>query len=169
MAIRARRRRRPTCSVHSGGWISPTTENGGVDRPVADTSAHPIFVNAWVTRPARACRWRAPRSTSGTVRRGHTTKTRIPRKPTWNLRGKVHDRRRRATSRFRSIKPIGYPIPINGPVGDLLRAQGRHNPAPCAHPFPDLQAGLQDPVLAGLFERRSESRNRRPVRRDRAR
>ncbi len=28
---------------------------------------------------------------------------------------------------FRSIKPAGYPIPINGPVGDLLRAQGRHN------------------------------------------
>jgi len=32
--------------------------------------------------------------------------------------------------RFRSIKPIGYPIPVNGPVGDLLRAQGRHNLRP---------------------------------------
>ena len=31
---------------------------------------------------------------------------------------------------FRSIKPIGYPIPVNGPVGDLLRAQGRHNLRP---------------------------------------
>ena len=28
---------------------------------------------------------------------------------------------------FRSVKPAGYPIPIDGPVGDLLRAQGRHN------------------------------------------
>jgi catechol 1,2-dioxygenase len=28
---------------------------------------------------------------------------------------------------FRSVKPAGYPIPIDGPVGDMLRAQGRHN------------------------------------------
>jgi hydroxyquinol 1,2-dioxygenase len=31
---------------------------------------------------------------------------------------------------FRSVKPAGYPIPIDGPVGDLLRAQGRHNMRP---------------------------------------
>jgi catechol 1,2-dioxygenase len=31
---------------------------------------------------------------------------------------------------FRSVKPAGYPIPVNGPVGDLLRAQGRHNMRP---------------------------------------
>jgi hydroxyquinol 1,2-dioxygenase len=31
---------------------------------------------------------------------------------------------------FRSIKPMGYPIPVNGPVGDLLRIQGRHNMRP---------------------------------------
>ena len=28
------------------------------------------------------------------------------------------------------MKPAGYPIPIDGPVGDLLRAQGRHNMRP---------------------------------------
>jgi catechol 1,2-dioxygenase len=27
---------------------------------------------------------------------------------------------------FRSVKPAGYPIPTNGPVGRLLAAQGRH-------------------------------------------
>ena len=32
--------------------------------------------------------------------------------------------------RFRSIKPAGYPIPIDGPVGELLRAAGRHNMRP---------------------------------------
>ncbi len=32
--------------------------------------------------------------------------------------------------RLRSIKPAGYPIPVNGPVGDLLRVQGRHNLRP---------------------------------------
>ena len=30
---------------------------------------------------------------------------------------------------FRSVKPAGYPVPMHGPVGDLLRAQGRH---PCS-------------------------------------
>ena len=28
------------------------------------------------------------------------------------------------------MKPAGYPIPIDGPTGDLLRAQGRHNMRP---------------------------------------
>jgi protocatechuate 3,4-dioxygenase beta subunit len=27
---------------------------------------------------------------------------------------------------FRSVKPAGYPVPTDGPVGDLLRAQQRH-------------------------------------------
>jgi hydroxyquinol 1,2-dioxygenase len=31
---------------------------------------------------------------------------------------------------FRSVKPGGYPIPVDGPVGELLRAQGRHNMRP---------------------------------------
>jgi hydroxyquinol 1,2-dioxygenase len=31
---------------------------------------------------------------------------------------------------FQSIKPAGYPIPISGPTGELLRAQGRHNMRP---------------------------------------
>ena len=26
---------------------------------------------------------------------------------------------------FRSIMPAGYPIPVDGPVGDFMRAQGR--------------------------------------------
>jgi protocatechuate 3,4-dioxygenase beta subunit len=42
-----------------------------------------------------------------------------------NLRGKLTSD---ADGRFwfRSVKPAGYPVPTNGPVGDLLRAQGRH-------------------------------------------
>jgi catechol 1,2-dioxygenase len=31
---------------------------------------------------------------------------------------------------FRTIKPAGYPIPVDGPVGLLVRAQGRHNMRP---------------------------------------
>jgi hydroxyquinol 1,2-dioxygenase len=32
--------------------------------------------------------------------------------------------------RFRTVKPAGYPVPVDGPVGALLRAQGRHNMRP---------------------------------------
>jgi hypothetical protein len=46
-----------------------------------------------------------------------------------NLRGKFMTDQN-GQIRFRSVKPAGYPIPINGPVGDLLRAQGRHNMRP---------------------------------------
>jgi catechol 1,2-dioxygenase len=46
-----------------------------------------------------------------------------------NLRGKFTTDANGHIS-FRSIKPAGYPIPINGPTGDLLRAQGRHNMRP---------------------------------------
>ncbi len=31
---------------------------------------------------------------------------------------------------FRTIKPIGYPIPLDGPTGDLLRGLRRHNLRP---------------------------------------
>ncbi|HYF19867.1 MAG TPA: dioxygenase [Ramlibacter sp.] len=32
--------------------------------------------------------------------------------------------------RFQTIKPVGYPIPVDGPVGDMLRATGRNNVRP---------------------------------------
>ncbi|MGE4239182.1 dioxygenase [Ramlibacter sp.] len=46
-----------------------------------------------------------------------------------NLRGRfVTDEAGRIA--FRTVKPSGYPIPVNGPVGTMLRAQGRHNMRP---------------------------------------
>jgi len=44
---------------------------------------------------------------------------------------------------FRSVKPAGYPIPIDGPVGDLLRAQGRHNMRPAHLHFLAYKEGLK--------------------------
>jgi hydroxyquinol 1,2-dioxygenase len=46
-----------------------------------------------------------------------------------NLRGKFTTDEDGHIS-FRSVKPAGYPIPIDGPVGELLRAAGRHNMRP---------------------------------------
>ncbi len=48
-----------------------------------------------------------------------------PRQAEMNLRGRfVTDDD--GCFEFRSVKPAGYPIPTDGPVGDLLRVTGRH-------------------------------------------
>jgi hydroxyquinol 1,2-dioxygenase len=44
---------------------------------------------------------------------------------------------------FRSVKPAGYPIPIDGPVGELLRAQGRHNMRPAHLHFLAYKPGFK--------------------------
>lgn len=52
-----------------------------------------------------------------------------PKQADMNLRGKfVTDAQ--GHFGFRSVKPAGYPIPIDGPVGDLVRATGRHHYRP---------------------------------------
>ena len=52
-----------------------------------------------------------------------------PAQADMNLRGRlVTDAGGRF--RFRSVKPAGYPVPVDGPVGDLLRAQKRHEYRP---------------------------------------
>ncbi|MEM7693117.1 MAG: dioxygenase [Pseudomonadota bacterium] len=47
-----------------------------------------------------------------------------PRQPDFNLRGKFRTRSD-GTYDFLTVKPKGYPVPTDGPVGDLLRAQNR--------------------------------------------
>ena len=52
-----------------------------------------------------------------------------PAQADMNLRGKfVSDAE--GLIAFRTVKPAGYPIPVDGPVGDLIRAQRRHNMRP---------------------------------------
>jgi catechol 1,2-dioxygenase len=46
-----------------------------------------------------------------------------------NLRGKFRTDRDGAFA-FRSVKPAGYPIPIDGPVGEFVRATRRHHYRP---------------------------------------
>jgi hydroxyquinol 1,2-dioxygenase len=46
-----------------------------------------------------------------------------------NLRGKLRSDAHGHIA-FRTVKPAGYPVPVDGPVGELLRAQGRHNMRP---------------------------------------
>ena len=41
------------------------------------------------------------------------------------------------------MKPSGYPIPVDGPVGELLRKQGRHNMRPAHLHFLIYKTGLK--------------------------
>ncbi len=106
---------------------SPRTENGGsiVRSP---TPGDPIFVRIAVNdaagRPVAGAEvdvWHA--STEGYY------ENQDPAQADMNLRGKFTTDAK-GVIRFRSVKPAGYPIPVSGPVGDLLRAQGRHNMRP---------------------------------------
>ncbi|MDI3468768.1 MAG: Catechol 1,2-dioxygenase [Pseudolabrys sp.] len=106
---------------------SPRTENGGtiIRSP---TPGPAIFVNCWVKdqsgKPIEGAEvdiWHS--SPEGFYEQQD------PKQADMNLRGKF------TTDKdghfwFRSVKPAGYPIPIDGPVGDLVRATGRHNYRP---------------------------------------
>ncbi len=106
---------------------SPPTANGAsiVRSP---TPGVPIFVDAWVRNAqgqavadARVDVWHSSAE-------GHY-ENQDPSQAEMNLRGSFTTDAAGHIA-FRSIKPVGYPIPVNGPVGDLLRAQGRHNLRP---------------------------------------
>jgi len=106
---------------------SPRTENGGsiVRSP---TPGPELFVNAWAKdrdgKPvvgAEVDIWQS--STEGLY------ENQDPTQADMNLRGKFTTDAAGHIA-FRSIKPAGYPIPVSGPVGALLRALGRHNLRP---------------------------------------
>ncbi len=77
-----------------------------------------------------------------------------PDQPEMNLRGKF---RTDAEGRyaFRAIRPVFYPIPDDGPVGQMLRAVGRHPYRP-AHIHLLISAEGFMPVATHLFDRESD-------------
>jgi catechol 1,2-dioxygenase len=65
-----------------------------------------------------------------------------------NLRGRFEtDREGRFA--FQSVRPAGYPVPIDGPCGELLTAQGRHSMRPAHLHFLIVAPGHK--VLATQF------------------
>ncbi len=119
---------------------SPLTENGGsivrsptpgpvlfVDAAFRDVHGRPIAgaeVDVWQSSPEGFY------------------ENQDPLQSDMNLRGKfVTDAQGRIG--FRSVKPAGYPIPIDGPVGALLRAQGRHNMRPAHLHFLAYKQGFK--------------------------
>ena len=106
---------------------SPVTKNG--DSIVRSSTPGPaLFVNAWVrdaggkpVADAEVDVWQS--SPEGFY------ENQDPIQADMNLRGKFRTDENGGI-RFRSVKPAGYPIPVDGPVGDLIRLQGRHNMRP---------------------------------------
>ena len=119
---------------------SPRTANGAsiVRSP---TPGDPIFVTARVKDPQG-------RPVAGAeVDIWHTSsegfyENQDPAQTDMNLRGKLTTDESGRIS-FRSVKPAGYPIPVNGPVGELLRAQGRHNLRPAHIHFLIFKPGFK--------------------------
>jgi catechol 1,2-dioxygenase len=119
---------------------SPSLLNGAsiVHGP---TPGVPIFVKAWVhdhtgkaVSGALVDVWQA--SAEGFY------ENQDPGQANMNLRGQFTTDAQGMVS-FRSIKPAGYPIPLQGPVGELLRAQGRHNLRPAHIHFMIYKSGFK--------------------------
>ena len=106
---------------------APVTENGGsIVR--STTIGTPLFVTARVedndgnpVTDAEVDVWNT--SAQGLYENQDLTQADM------NLRGKFRtDNNGRIN--FRTVKPAAYPVPVNGPVGDLLKVQGRANMRP---------------------------------------
>jgi hydroxyquinol 1,2-dioxygenase len=119
---------------------SPRTENGGsiIRSP---TPGPALIVNCWV------------KDTKGNPIAGaevdiwHSSpegfyEQQDPKQADMNLRGKFMTDGHGHFG-FRSVKPAGYPIPIEGPVGDLLRVAHRHNFRPAHLHFLILKEGFK--------------------------
>lgn len=119
---------------------SPQYPNGASIVRSSSTGV-PIFVNAWVRdkegRPvvgAKVDVWHA--SSEGFY------ENQDPGQADMNLRGQFTTDAQGHIA-FRSVKPAGYPLPLSGPVGALLRAQGRHNMRPAHIHFMIYQPGFK--------------------------
>ncbi|HMS05905.1 MAG TPA: dioxygenase [Burkholderiaceae bacterium] len=120
---------------------SPATANGGSLVRTPGTPGEAVYVDAWVVdaqgRPVEGAR----------VDVWHTSaegfyENQDPAQADMNLRGQFQTDAQGHVW-FQSVKPAGYPIPLSGPVGALLRAQGRHNMRPAHIHFLIHKAGYK--------------------------
>jgi hydroxyquinol 1,2-dioxygenase len=119
---------------------SPQTENGGsiVRSP---TPGPVLFVNCWLKdqtgKPIAGAKvdvWHS--SPEGFYEQQD------PKQAPMNLRGQFTTDAEGKFG-FRSVKPAGYPIPIDGPVGDLIRAGKRHHYRPAHLHFLIFKEGFK--------------------------
>ncbi len=102
---------------------APETENGGsIIR--SESGALPLFVKCRVVDPQKRPLPNVEVHIWHSSPRGFY-ENQDPEQAPMNLRGVFHTDADGYFS-FRSSKPAAYPIPTDGPVGDMLRAQRRH-------------------------------------------
>jgi hydroxyquinol 1,2-dioxygenase len=77
-----------------------------------------------------------------------------PLQPDFNLRG-VFTTGPDGGFTFRTSRPVSYPVPIDGPVGDIYRATGRHNYR-AAHVHVILSGQGYEPVTTHIFDAANE-------------
>ena len=106
---------------------SPITENGGsiVRSP---TIGAPLFVTAQVKDDKGNPVIDAGVDVWNTSAEG-LYENQDPAQADMNLRGRFRSDEN-GRIRFRTVKPAAYPVPVNGPVGDLIKVQGRANMRP---------------------------------------
>lgn len=119
---------------------SPPTANGASIIRSA-TPGLALFVNCWVKDPAGKPVANAEVDVWHSSPEGFYEQQ-DPKQADMNLRGKFMTDASGKFS-FRSVKPAGYPIPIEGPVGDLLRAAHRHNFRPAHLHFLIFREGFK--------------------------
>ncbi|UCE32074.1 MAG: catechol 1,2-dioxygenase [Burkholderiales bacterium] len=127
---------------------SPRTGNGGsiVRSPVPGPT---LLVDAWFRdrdgRPIAGAEvdvWHA--SPEGLY------ENQDPSQADMNLRGKFTSDEEGHVW-FRTVKPVGYPIPTGGPGGELLRAQARHNMRPAHMHFLAFKPGFKT-LISQLYD-----------------
>lgn len=118
----------PVCASGASLVRSPTPGEGlFVSVSLEDASGHPLAdaeVDVWHSSP------------EGLYENQDADQAEM------NLRGRfVSDENGRFN--FRSVKPAGYPIPVDGPVGELVRATRRHNFRPAHLHFMAFKPGFK--------------------------
>ena len=119
---------------------SPQTPQGGsiVRSP---SPGDPVFVTAWIRDEAGQPVANAEVDIWQASGEGYY-ENQDPQQADMNLRGTFRTGADGCV-RFRTVKPLGYPIPVDGPVGTLIKAQRRHNMRPAHIHFLIHKAGYK--------------------------
>jgi protocatechuate 3,4-dioxygenase beta subunit len=126
---------------------APVREMGAqIGRP---EDGHPTLVHGRVTGPAGRALAGAILDVWQTSGNGRYD-TQDPGQPPYNLRG-VFVTGPDGRYRFRTVRPVSYPIPDDGPVGGLLRGAGRHHWR-AAHIHAIVSAPGYQPVTTHIFD-----------------
>lgn len=128
------------------GWDETISQRGEADGPsvrmtgkVTDADGNPIHgavLDVWETGPEGLY------------------EQQDPNQPDMNLRG-VFQTREDGRYSYRAVRPVSYPIPYDGPAGDILQLMGRHPYRP-AHIHVVVRAPGFQSLVSQIYDRTDE-------------